>query len=118
MIAKFDSGHLLPFPPYFFSSARAAQNNYQTRHLAKILIHMVWCLQECMTTSSLSSILYTKAVNATYISSVFLKFIIESAKTDTFEELYLSLDEAEAGQNFSPTGNLELSYMHLLFIFI
>ncbi|ONK65019.1 uncharacterized protein A4U43_C07F32630 [Asparagus officinalis] len=88
-----------------------AQNNYQTRHLAKILVHMVWCLQECMTTASGSSLSYMKAVNATYISSVFLKFIIENATTDTFEELYLSLDDAEAGQNILPLGERIESYV-------
>lgn len=30
-----------------------------------------------------------------YISSVFLKYLIEDAKSDTFEELYLSLNESE-----------------------
>lgn len=88
-----------------------AQNNCQTRHLAKILIHMVWCLQECMITTSGSSVIYTKSVNAAYISSVFLKFIIENAKTETFEELYLNLDEAEAGHNMLPTGEGIGSYV-------
>jgi len=57
-----------------------------------------------MTTSG-SSVNYTKAVNATYISSVFLKFVIENSKSDTFEELCLSLNEAEAG-DILPPGNL------------
>lgn len=55
--------------------------------------------------------IYTKSVNAAYISSVFLKFIIENAKTETFEELYLNLDEAEAGNNMLPTGERIESYV-------
>lgn len=61
-------------------------------------------------TSAGSSSSYAKAINATYISSVFLKFVIENAESDTFEELYLNLDEAETGQNFLPSGNLLYTY--------
>lgn len=96
-----------------------AQNNYKTRHLAKILIHMVWCLQECMAVSSGSSAIYMKAMNATYISSVFLKFMIENAKTDNFEELYLSLDESEEGHNVLPLGEqIETYVMRIVLNFI
>lgn len=73
----------------------AAQNNQYTRHLAKILIHLSWCLQECVLASGAPSNVYEKAVNAIYISSVFLKHLIENAKSDDIEELYLSLDEKE-----------------------
>jgi hypothetical protein len=73
----------------------AAQNNADTRHLAKILIHLSWCLQECVSISDASTDVYEKAVNAVYISSVFLKYLIENAKSDNLEELYLSLDEKE-----------------------
>ncbi|TQD99118.1 hypothetical protein C1H46_015237 [Malus baccata] len=73
-----------------------AQNNYRTRHLAKILIHMARCLQESISTSSgAPSIVYMKAVNAVYISSIFLKYFIENAKDEKIEELHLSLDESE-----------------------
>ncbi|KAB2599699.1 dymeclin-like [Pyrus ussuriensis x Pyrus communis] len=73
-----------------------AQNNYRTRHLAKILIHMARCLQESISTSSgAPSIVYMKAVNAVYISSVFLKYFIENAKDEKIEELHLSLEESE-----------------------
>lgn len=74
----------------------AATNNYKTRHLSKILIHMSWCLQECITNSGASSLAYEKAINAVYISSVFLKHLIENAKSDKIEELYLSLNESES----------------------
>ncbi|KAM3326597.1 dymeclin isoform X2 [Capsicum chacoense] len=72
-----------------------AQNNCYTRHLGKILIHLSWCLQECVSTSDASSSAYVKALNAVYVSSVFLKHLIENAKTDNFEDLYLSLNESE-----------------------
>ncbi|KAL6192223.1 hypothetical protein ACLB2K_038608 [Fragaria x ananassa] len=72
-----------------------AQNNYKTRHLAKLLIHLAWCLQEAISTSGAPSLVYGKAVNAVYISSVFLKYLIENPKSDKMEELYLSLDESE-----------------------
>ncbi|XP_004296579.1 PREDICTED: dymeclin [Fragaria vesca subsp. vesca] len=72
-----------------------AQNNYKTRHLAKLLIHLAWCLQEAISTSGAPSLVYGKAVNAVYISSVFLKYLIENSKSDKMEELYLSLDESE-----------------------
>ncbi|KAJ6846630.1 dymeclin isoform X2 [Iris pallida] len=87
------------------------KNNYHTRHLAKILIHMVWCLQDCMSASSESSMIYTKAVNATFISSVFLKFAIENSKSVKFEELSLSLDEAEEGQDVIPSGQSVESFV-------
>lgn len=70
------------------------QNNYHTRHLAKILIHMVLSLQESLSTTSGSS-MHLKAINAAYISSVFLKYIIENGKSGNFEELYLSLPEID-----------------------
>ncbi|OMO54684.1 Dymeclin [Corchorus capsularis] len=72
-----------------------AQNNRHTRHLAKILIHLSWCLQEAIQTSGAPSPVYMKAVNAVYVSSVFLKYIIENSQSDTIEELCLSLHENE-----------------------
>ena len=83
----------------------AAQNNYQTKHLAKILIHLVWCLQECTSTTSASSVAYRRAINAAYISSIFLKFIIENAKTDNWQELCLDIDKSEKGMEKFPAGN-------------
>lgn len=85
--------------------AYAAQNNYQTKHLAKILIHLVWCLQECTSTTSVSSVVYRRAINAAYISSIFLKFIIENAKADNWLELCLDIDKNEKGMENFPAGN-------------
>lgn len=82
----------------------AAQHNYHTNHLAKILIHLAWCLQDLISTSSGSATAYRKSVNAAYISSVFLKFIIENVKGANFEELHLNLDKDEKRQCNLPTG--------------
>ncbi|KAF2284310.1 hypothetical protein GH714_020385 [Hevea brasiliensis] len=72
-----------------------AQNNCYTRHLAKILIHLAQCLQNSISTSGAPSPIYMKAVNAVYISSVFLKYLIENVQNNNSEDLYLSLDERE-----------------------
>uniref|UniRef100_A0A0E0JPB7 Dymeclin n=1 Tax=Oryza punctata TaxID=4537 RepID=A0A0E0JPB7_ORYPU len=89
-----------------------AQNNYHTKHLAKILIHLVWCLQECMAESSVSHAAYRKAINAAYISSIFLKFIIENAKTDNWQELSLEIDKDEKGlENFPSEQSVEYFLM-------
>lgn len=89
-----------------------AQNNYHTKHLAKILIHLVWCLQECTSASSVSSSVYRKAINAAYISSIFLKFIIENAKADNWQELCLDIDKDEKGlENFPSDQSVEYFLM-------
>lgn len=112
------------FPPCFLHSETcAAQNNCYTRHLSKILIHLAWCLQECVSTSGVPPSSYMKAINATYISSVFLKYLIENAKTDTLEELYLSLDQSEAvpsnfsqGDSLAPYNGLFAFFFELVFL--
>ncbi|KAH0905552.1 hypothetical protein HID58_037379 [Brassica napus] len=73
------------------------RSNGYTRHLAKLLIHLSWCLQELLQDSDddQASSIYKRAVNATYISSVFLKHLIENGKSDSLEELHLSLDDSE-----------------------
>lgn len=77
-------------------------NNSYTRHLAKILIHLTWCLQDCFAASGVESLAFSKALNALFLSSTFLKYLIESAKSDNFEELFLLLDETEPiPNNFS-----------------
>ncbi|KAF8369494.1 hypothetical protein HHK36_032488 [Tetracentron sinense] len=97
----------------------AVQNNYYTRHLAKILIHLVRCLQESVSTSGGPSTVHMKAVNATYISSVFLKYFFENAKSDNFEELYLSLDDGEAAPDDLPRDqNVESFVMRSVLSFI
>ncbi|KAL0376655.1 UNVERIFIED_CONTAM: Dymeclin [Sesamum calycinum] len=80
-------------------------NNYNTRHLAKILIHLAWCLEDCVSAADVTSLAFSKALNALFVSSVFLKYLIENSKTDDFEELYLSLDETEpVPHDFSKVG--------------
>ncbi|XP_042065376.1 dymeclin-like isoform X2 [Salvia splendens] len=79
-----------------------AMNNCKTRHLVKILINLAWCLQECVSASDMESTAFSKAPNALFISSVFLKYLIENTRSDNFEELYLSLDETDpVPNNFS-----------------
>ncbi|KAK6130182.1 hypothetical protein DH2020_036098 [Rehmannia glutinosa] len=90
----------------------AAMNNCKTRHLAKILIHLAWCLQECISASDVASPAFSKALNASFISSVFLKYLIENSKSDNFEELYLLLDESDPlPNNFSE----DLNDLHIIF---
>ncbi|KAJ4954787.1 hypothetical protein NE237_011570 [Protea cynaroides] len=92
-----------------------AQNIYHTRHLAKILIHLVRCLQESMSTSVPDgpSVVHIKAANAACLSSIFLKYLIENSKGDNFEELCLSLDEGEAAlENFQGDQNTANFVMH------
>ncbi|KAK4381770.1 hypothetical protein Sango_2936400 [Sesamum angolense] len=90
------------------SVVKFAMNNYNTRHLAKILIHLVWCLEDCVSAADVTSLAFSKALNALFVSSVFLKYLIENSKTDDFEELYLSLDETEpVPHNFSKGQHVE-----------
>ncbi|CAA0823037.1 Unknown protein [Striga hermonthica] len=85
-----------------------AKNNCRTRHLAKILIHLAWCLQESVSASDMVSLAFSKAVNALFVSFVFLKYLIETSKSDEFEELYLSLDETDSlPSNFPKDQNVE-----------
>ncbi|KAJ7979981.1 dymeclin [Quillaja saponaria] len=89
-----------------------AKNNYHSRHLAKILIHLACCLQESMSTSGVPSLVYSKAVNAVYIASVFLKHLIEISESDSLE-LYLSLAETEpAPKDILRDQNIENLVMH------
>ncbi|RID52467.1 hypothetical protein BRARA_H03061 [Brassica rapa] len=99
-----------------------AQSNGNTRHLAKLLIHLSWCLQELLQASSddddddAHSSLYKKALNATYISSLFLKHLIENGKS---EELHLSLDESEpVPHGFVMDQDIQNFVMHSVLSFI
>lgn len=96
-----------------------AQNNHFTRHLTKVLIHLSWCLEECISTPEVPSRAIMKALNAVYISSILLKYLIENAKSDNFEDLYLSLDQSEAlATNFSTEQNVEHMVMHSVLNFL
>ncbi|KAJ3696118.1 hypothetical protein LUZ60_001495 [Juncus effusus] len=89
-----------------------AQNNYQTKHLAKLLIHLVWCLQDATSASEESSQSYKKAINGAYIASIFLKFMIENVRSFTWEELGLSVDRDEKGlENFPKDQSVEYFVM-------
>ncbi|XP_031097954.1 dymeclin [Ipomoea triloba] len=96
-----------------------AKNNHNTRHLAKILVHLSWCLQECVSASDVPSLSFMKALNAVYISSIFLKYLIENANTDNFEELYISLNESEEiPHNLSTDQRIEHLVVHSVFSFV
>ncbi|EPS63352.1 hypothetical protein M569_11433, partial [Genlisea aurea] len=98
-----------------------AMNNCSTRHLAKILIHLAWCLKECSSASHGAAPAFSRALNALYISSVFLKYLIQESNTEYFEELYLSLDESEQLLKNFPKGSrlhIESLVMHSVLKFI
>lgn len=99
-----------------------AQSNGYTRHLAKLLIHLSWCLQELLQGSSdddQASSTYKKAVNATYIASVFLKHLIENGKSDSLAELHLSLDDSEpVPHGFVMDQDIQNFVMHSVLSFI
>ncbi|XP_042061033.1 dymeclin-like [Salvia splendens] len=97
-----------------------ARNNCDTRHLTKILIHLSWCLQECVDDASAAeSPAFSKSLNALLLSSIFLKYLIESATSDNFEELYLLLDETEPiPNNFSKGENVADRVMYSVLTFI
>ncbi|KMZ75914.1 hypothetical protein ZOSMA_109G00040 [Zostera marina] len=97
-----------------------AQNNIRTGHMAKILIHLVWSLEAISKNGSSSSIesLYTKSFNATHMSSIFLKYLIENTKTNRFEELCLSLHDNEMTNFLPKVGNFGSFIMHGILSFI
>ncbi|XP_028776424.1 dymeclin-like isoform X2 [Neltuma alba] len=72
-----------------------AKNNHRTKHLSKILFHLACYLQESMSSSGVPPVVYEKAVNAVYITSIFLKHLIENVQGDDLE-LHLLLDENES----------------------
>lgn len=81
------------------------QNNYHTRHLVKLLVHLISCLQESASAAGGSSPAHLKAVNAAYIATIFLKYSIENAKSSNFDELYLSFDGVEGSEKGYAEGN-------------
>lgn len=58
-----------------------------------------------------------KAVNALYISSVFLKHLIENSKGNIYEELCLSVDGIEELPDSFPRGNYTVMVLKSLFFF-
>ncbi|KAL1832450.1 uncharacterized protein LOC108225680 isoform X1 [Daucus carota subsp. sativus] len=109
LLLPFD--HNWPSNRYHEACLIFAQNNCFTRHLAKILIHLAWCLQALVGTSAVQSEALTKAVNALHVASVFLKYLIEIAKGNTYEELYLSVDDSEALPDSFPRDQSIVQYV-------
>lgn len=77
-----------------------------------MLIHLTWCLQESLSNPGGLSVSSMKAVNASYISSVFLKYSIENSTSENLEDLYLSLDESETVQSNICKGNSSNMLIH------
>ncbi|CAO2832053.1 unnamed protein product [Amaranthus hypochondriacus] len=94
-----------------------AQNNCDTRHLVKLLLHFAICLQDCMSSNALS-ITYTKALNATYLSSIFLTHLIENSKTGNIDELNLALNDSELPSRFPKDQSIEQIVIHSALSFI
>ncbi|CAM6120274.1 unnamed protein product [Calypogeia fissa] len=67
-----------------------ARNNRFTGHIVKLLIHVVWSLQEERTASSELHRTPTKAINAVHFSRIFLKYFIEVFNADVVDHLQLS----------------------------
>lgn len=86
-----------------------AQNNCHTRHLAKLLIHLIWSLQEAVAAAPGAWAVYSKAINAARFSSVFLKYLIENSKGDNFEEpLFLNLTDNDVkGDGFPQVDRIK-----------
>ncbi|KAF3334314.1 Dyggve-Melchior-Clausen syndrome protein [Carex littledalei] len=116
-------GNSVDWTWYPFETCCEPQNNDHTKHLAKLLVHLVWCLQDAMSASDGSTSAYKKAINASYIASVFLKFMIENTRNYTWEELCLDIDRTENGlenfpKAFCDTGGASLPWHsgHSLFL--
>lgn len=94
------------------------QNNSSTRHLVKLLIHLAYSLQDCISSRGVPSITYTKALNAAYLSSVFLTHTIENSKSGNFEELHLALDDNEVPAGFPKDQSVENIVINSVLSFI
>jgi len=84
-----------------------AWNNCHTRHLAKLLIHLISSLPEAVAAAPGAWAVYSMAINAARFSSVFLKYLIENSKGDNFEEpLFLNLTDSDVKGDGFPQGNI------------
>ncbi|EFJ31142.1 hypothetical protein SELMODRAFT_87955 [Selaginella moellendorffii] len=118
---------LLLLPPAFEWSvervneagALLAQNNLQTRHFPKLLVHLVWSIQE-VTASPGSKSSAVKVINATYFSRVFLKYLIENSSSSFSSHLVLHISDHDAGISKLPEGDLNVPslVLHGLLTFI
>lgn len=88
--------HLMQAPRFVMYCACAAQNNRITCHIARLLIHLVWSLQEMAVTRE-TTYVPLKALNASHLSWVFLKYFIEHLKSEELVESFsVTLSDAEA----------------------
>lgn len=83
-----------------------AQNSTSTGHLAKLLFHLAWTLQEAVSGAPDSHLTFAKATNAVRFSSVFLKYSIEHLTSDGLTScLSLCLNDKEADMTGLTKGN-------------
>ncbi|KAI5064179.1 hypothetical protein GOP47_0020849 [Adiantum capillus-veneris] len=84
----------------------AVQNSKSTGHLAKLLIHLGWSLQEVSDSSTDVQLKFAKTTNAVRFSSVFLKYAIEQLTKEELRScLSLSLSDKEADFSGLKEGN-------------
>lgn len=82
------------------------QNSIFTCHLAKLLLHLAWSLQEVSCTAPAAHVSVLKATNAVRFSSVFLKHLIEHGSSDHLMScISLCLSEKEAKATGLSKGN-------------
>ncbi|KAL3678033.1 hypothetical protein R1sor_020989 [Riccia sorocarpa] len=79
-----------------------ARNDRVTGHLAKLLVHMVWTIQEVPTSSGVP----VKALNAARFSRIFLKYFIEMFNADVVDHLLLSELHEPASEAEAPDQNV------------
>lgn len=97
------------------------QNSIFTCHLAKLLLHLAWSLQEISRGTPAAHVSGLKATNAVRFSSVFLKHLIEHGSTDQLIScISLSLSEKEAKATGLSKGNQNVAgfLVSALFSFI
>ncbi|KAJ7522567.1 hypothetical protein O6H91_18G017800 [Diphasiastrum complanatum] len=94
--------------------AALVQNNRHTAHLAKLLIHLGWSLQEIASASPGTHITAVKVINATQFLRVVLQYFLRHAKGDAIGEAFtLHLNDFDAEFIHLPKGKLSVPSMVL-----
>ncbi|MCO5571541.1 hypothetical protein L7F22_025284 [Adiantum nelumboides] len=86
------------------------QNSKSTGHLAKLLVHLGWSLQEVSDSSTDVQLKFARTTNAVRFSSVFLKYAIEHLTKEELKScLALSLNDQEAVFSGLKKGNQDVA---------
>ncbi|MCO5604280.1 hypothetical protein L7F22_058445 [Adiantum nelumboides] len=86
------------------------QNSRSTGHLAKLLVHLGWSLQEVSDSSTDVQLKFARTTNAVRFSSVFLKYAIEHLTKEELKScLALSLNDQEAVFSGLKKGNQDVA---------